>query len=160
MEERADGFNSKPVMTTPRYGEALQWAEELHRQQRRKGKPIPYIAHLIRVSALVWEDDGSEDQAIAALLHDAIEDAGQTHASIAERFGVTVADIVRDCTDTTPETKTGREGTLTAAQNPPPRLSSTSLLKLTYISSPSEDRPNCSTDIESSDISHLASLNP
>ena len=62
---------------------------------------------MISVSALVWEDGGSEDQAIAALLHDAIEDAGQTHASIADRFGVTVADIVRDCTDTSPEAKPG-----------------------------------------------------
>ena len=61
---------------TPRYGQALLWAEELHRQQRRKAKMVPYISHLISVSALVWEDGGDEDQAIAALLHDAIEDAG------------------------------------------------------------------------------------
>ena len=88
------------MLITPRYGEALAWAESLHREQRRKGKPIPYISHLISVSALVWEDGGTEDQAIAALLHDAIEDAGQSHASIAERFGSAVADIVRDCTDT------------------------------------------------------------
>ncbi|WP_232197277.1 HD domain-containing protein [Synechococcus sp. CB0205] len=85
---------------TPRYGEALLWAEQIHRDQRRKGKPIPYISHLIGVSALVWEDGGTEDQAIAALLHDAIEDAGQSHASIAERFDSAVADIVLDCTDT------------------------------------------------------------
>ncbi|QNG26155.1 HD domain-containing protein [Synechococcus sp. HK01-R] len=97
------------MMTTPRYGAALQWAEELHRAQRRKGKPVPYISHLISVSALVWEDGGNEDQAIAALLHDAIEDAGQSHASIAERFGVAVADIVRDCTDTSPEAKPGEK---------------------------------------------------
>jgi hypothetical protein len=51
------------------------------------------------VSALVWEDGGDEDQAVAALLHDAIEEAGQTHASIRERFGQAVADIVLDCTD-------------------------------------------------------------
>ena len=89
------------MRSTPRYGEALAWADDLHRDQRRKGKPVPYISHLIAVSALVWEDGGTEDQAIAALLHDAIEDAGQSHASIAERFGSAVADIVRDCTDTT-----------------------------------------------------------
>jgi (p)ppGpp synthase/HD superfamily hydrolase len=83
-----------------RYGAALAWAEQLHRSQRRKGKEVPYIAHLISVSAMVWEDGGDEDQAIAGLLHDAIEDAGQSHASIAERFGTAVADIVRDCTDT------------------------------------------------------------
>ena len=88
------------MLITPRYGESLAWAESLHREQRRKGKPVPYISHLISVSALVWEDGGTEDQAIAALLHDAIEDAGQSHASIAERFGNPVADIVRDCTDT------------------------------------------------------------
>ena len=67
------------VGLTPRYGEALRWAEALHRQQLRKGKQIPYIAHLISVSALVWEDGGSEDQAIAALLHDATEATNTDH---------------------------------------------------------------------------------
>ena len=94
---------------TPRYGEALKWTDALHREQRRKGKAVPYIAHLIAVSSLVWEDGGNEDQAIAALLHDAIEDAGQSHGSIAERFGAPVADIVRDCTDTSPELATGEK---------------------------------------------------
>jgi (p)ppGpp synthase/HD superfamily hydrolase len=88
------------MLNTARYGEALTWADELHRDQWRKGKNVPYISHLIAVSSLVWEDGGTEDQAIAALLHDAIEDADQSHASIAERFGTEVADIVRDCTDT------------------------------------------------------------
>jgi len=74
---------------TPRYGEALQWADELHRQQRRKGKDVPYISHLIGVSALVWED------------------GGKSHSLIAERFGVAVADIVRDCTDTSPDAAHG-----------------------------------------------------
>ena len=93
-------MSATELTITPRYGEALLWAEQIHRDQRRKGKAIPYISHLISVSALVWEDGGTEDQAIAALLHDAIEDAGQSHTSIAERFGSAVADIVRDCTDT------------------------------------------------------------
>ena len=53
--------------------------------QRCKGKAVQYISHLIAVSGLVWEDGGTEDQAIAGLLHDAIEDAGQSHGSIAER---------------------------------------------------------------------------
>jgi hypothetical protein len=87
------------MSTSPRYAEALGWAEQLHRHQSRPGKAVPFLSHVISVSALVWEDGGSEDQAIAGLLHDAIEDAGQTHASIQDRFGVTVADIVRDCTD-------------------------------------------------------------
>jgi (p)ppGpp synthase/HD superfamily hydrolase len=82
------------------YADALAWAEQLHRGQQRKGKPIPYLSHLLAVSALVWEDGGDQEQAIAGLLHDAIEDAGQTVASIAERFGEGVADIVHDCTDT------------------------------------------------------------
>ena len=94
---------------TQRYGEALQWAEELHREQRRKGKQVPYISHLISVSSLVWEDGGTEDQAIAALLHDAIEDAGQSHRSIADRFGPAVADIVLDCTDTSPDAAPGEK---------------------------------------------------
>jgi (p)ppGpp synthase/HD superfamily hydrolase len=89
------------MLNTPLYAEALIWADELHRGQWRKGKPVPYISHLLAVSAMVWEDGGTEHQAISALLHDAIEDAGQSHASIAERFGSEVADIVRDCTDTT-----------------------------------------------------------
>lgn len=89
-----------PMTSSSRYADALLWAEQLHRAQRRKGKPIPYISHLIAVSALVWEDGGTEDQAIAALLHDAIEDAGQSQASIAARFGEAVAAIVSDCTDT------------------------------------------------------------
>ncbi|WP_094559303.1 HD domain-containing protein [Synechococcus sp. 8F6] len=94
---------------TPRFGEALLWAEALHRNQRRKGKNVPYVSHLMAVSAMVWEDGGTEDQAIAALLHDAIEDAGQSHASIAERFGAVVADIVRDCTDTSADTAPGEK---------------------------------------------------
>ena len=88
------------MTVSARYGDALLWAEQIHRDQCRKGKNVPYISHLISVSALVWEDGGTEEQAIAALLHDAIEDAGQDHRSIKDRFGNPVADIVRDCTDT------------------------------------------------------------
>jgi (p)ppGpp synthase/HD superfamily hydrolase len=83
-----------------RYDEALLWTVQLHRCQSRNGKPVPYISHLIAVSGLVWEDGGTEDQAIAGPLHDAIEDAGQSHTSIAQRFGAEVAAIVLDCTDT------------------------------------------------------------
>ncbi|MFM7314448.1 MAG: HD domain-containing protein [Cyanobium sp.] len=90
---------SSPVHS-PRYGEALSWAAALHRFQNRKGKSVPYVSHLIAVSALVWEDGGDEEQAIAALLHDAIEDAGVGQEQIAARFGQRVARIVLDCTDT------------------------------------------------------------
>ena len=92
-----------------RYDQALLWAAQLHSTQFRKGKPVPYISHLISVSALVWEDGGNEDQAIAGLLHDAIEDAGQDHGSIAERFGNGVADIVVACTDTSAPLAEGSE---------------------------------------------------
>lgn len=92
-----------------RYTDALGWASQLHRYQRRKGKPVPYISHLIAVSALVWEDGGTENQAIAALLHDAIEDAGQSHGLIQGRFGTEVADIVLACTDTAGPVEPGGE---------------------------------------------------
>lgn len=92
-----------------RYIDALGWAAELHRRQQRKGKPVPYISHLIAVSALIWEDGGDEDQAIAGLLHDAIEDAGITDGLIAARFGARVAQIVLDCTDTSGAVAAGGE---------------------------------------------------
>ncbi|MGL6134937.1 MAG: HD domain-containing protein, partial [Prochlorococcaceae cyanobacterium] len=51
-------MSDKSPVHSPRYIEALQWAAELHGTQRRKGKDVPYISHLIAVSALVWEDGG------------------------------------------------------------------------------------------------------
>jgi (p)ppGpp synthase/HD superfamily hydrolase len=94
---------------SPRYTEALGWASELHRQQRRKAKTVPYISHLIAVSALVWEDGGDEELAIAALLHDAIEHSGVSQQQIAQRFGERVAQVVADCTDTSEGVATGGE---------------------------------------------------
>jgi (p)ppGpp synthase/HD superfamily hydrolase len=94
---------------SPRYIKALEWAAQLHLGQHRKGKQVPYISHLIAVSALVWEDGGDEEQAIAALLHDAIEDAGVSAEQIAERFGERVARIVDDCTDTAGPTAAGEQ---------------------------------------------------
>lgn len=84
-----------------RYSDAFRYAHSLHRAQRRKGTSIPYIAHLMTVSALVLEHGGNEDQAIAALLHDAAEDQGgeKTLAEIRSLFGDAVAEIVADCTD-------------------------------------------------------------
>ena len=127
---------------THRYGDALLWTEQIHRDQRRKGKEVPYISHLISVSALVWEDGGTEDQAIAALLHDAIEDAGQSHASIAERFGSAVADIVRDCTDT--------NGTPTGGEKEPWLLR-----KTRYIAS-LDHKPEVSLLVTAADKAHNA----
>ncbi len=94
-------------MLTQRYDDAFALAHELHRAQRRKGSEIPYIAHLMSVSALVIEHGGDEDQAIAGLLHDAAEDCGgaPTLAQIERRFGAGVAAIVADCTDAWEEPK-------------------------------------------------------
>ncbi|MEZ5363294.1 MAG: HD domain-containing protein [Bryobacterales bacterium] len=77
------------------------WASELHREQVRKGGQVPYIAHLLAVTAFVLEGGGDEDEAIAAVLHDAVEDQGgaETRAAIVERFGERVAEIVDGCTD-------------------------------------------------------------
>jgi (p)ppGpp synthase/HD superfamily hydrolase len=93
---------------TPLFDRALTEARRLHGGQRRKGTGIPYIAHLMSVAAIVLEDEGSEDEAIAALLHDVIEDVpGEgTEGFIREEFGDRVAEIVLACSDTTtPEHK-------------------------------------------------------
>src|SRR4051794_28388112 len=79
---------------------AVAWAAELHRDQHRKGKPdVPYLSHLLGVASLVLEAAGTETEAIAALLHDSIEDQGVTVHEIVERFGDRVARIVLACTD-------------------------------------------------------------
>ncbi len=94
-------------MLSDRFDEALAYASRLHRDQRRKGTDIPYISHLMSVAALVLEHGGNEDQAIAGLLHDAVEDQGgeTTLKKIRARFGRSVAMIVADCTDTLVEPK-------------------------------------------------------
>jgi len=89
-----------------RFGRALSLAHEAHWNQKRKGTDIPYISHPMTVSALTLEYGGDEDQAIAALLHDAIEDGGAEYAArIGEAFGPRVLAIVQDCTDSTAESK-------------------------------------------------------
>ncbi len=88
---------------TEQFDEALAYAAELHRNQTRKGEDgIPYVGHLLSVSSLVIEAGGSQTQAIAALLHDAVEDQGgpPTLAAIESRFGAEVAKIVSECSDT------------------------------------------------------------
>src|SRR3954467_14418075 len=84
---------------TERFDEALLFAARHHREQLRKGARIPYMTHLMSVSALVLEHGGTEDQAIAGLLHDAVDDAlpgegGSVLPGIRERFGDAVADMV------------------------------------------------------------------
>jgi (p)ppGpp synthase/HD superfamily hydrolase len=90
------------VALGPRFEEALTYAARLHREQVRKGSGVPYLSHLLGVAGIALEHGASEDEAIAALLHDAVEDQGgaPTLAEIRRRFGDTVADIVAGCSDT------------------------------------------------------------
>jgi (p)ppGpp synthase/HD superfamily hydrolase len=85
-----------------RFERALQFAVAAHRTQVRKGSGIPYVGHLLGVCSLVIEDGGSEDEAIGALLHDAVEDQGGQRMldDIRVRFGNHVAAIVEACSDT------------------------------------------------------------
>ena len=86
-----------------RFNLAFELASGLHHAQTRKGTPVPYIGHLMAVCSLVLDAGGDEDQAIAALLHDAVEDQGglTTLATIRQLFGGRVADAVEACSDST-----------------------------------------------------------
>jgi (p)ppGpp synthase/HD superfamily hydrolase len=94
--------NTKPQQFAEQFGDAFAYAARLHASHLRKGTTIPYIAHLMSVTALVLEMGGDEDEAIAALLHDAVEDQGgaETREDIRLRFGDHVVRIVDGCTDT------------------------------------------------------------
>lgn len=85
----------------PRFDQALVLASDLHRDQVRKSSGVPYVSHLMAVAALVAEFGGDEDETIAAMLHDAIEDQGglPTLERIRSEFGDRVAAIVAGCTD-------------------------------------------------------------
>jgi GTP pyrophosphokinase len=97
---RAAGMNDK-VRYGPRFESALVYASTKHAEQHRKGCGAPYITHPLAVASLVGEFGGDEDQAIAALLHDVMEDCAVTRAELTERFGERVASMVAGCTDTT-----------------------------------------------------------
>ncbi len=84
-----------------RFEDALVFAAQLHARQTRKGSEVPYISHLLSVTGLALEHGADEDEAIAALLHDAVEDQGgkETLREIGGRFGERVAQIVQECSD-------------------------------------------------------------
>jgi len=88
-------------MTSGPFEAALVYAHQVHRGQTRKGTGIPYIAHILGVAAIALEYGATEEQAIAALLHDAAEDGGgeATLAEIRAKFGDEVGDIVLGCSD-------------------------------------------------------------
>ncbi len=90
------------MMLSARFTDGLIFATQLHGNQTRKGSGVPYIAHLLGVASIALEHGANEDEAIAALLHDAIEDQGgaPTREEIRRRFGDTVTAIVDGCTDT------------------------------------------------------------
>jgi (p)ppGpp synthase/HD superfamily hydrolase len=91
---------------TDRFTLAVDYARRAHGGQVRKGSSVPYIYHLLGVASLVLAHGGNEDQAIAGLLHDVLEDCGAGHEpAIRAQFGDVVADIVKDCTDGTAEGK-------------------------------------------------------
>jgi GTP pyrophosphokinase len=90
------------VALSARFEEALTYAARLHAAQKKKGSDIPYVAHLLGVAAITLHYGANEDEAIAALLHDAVEDQGgaATREEVRRRFGESVAAIVDGCTDT------------------------------------------------------------
>ena len=90
-----ESYTDTPLLT-PRFDEALHVALRHHERQLRKGTPVPYAAHLLAVASLALEMHGDEDEAIAALLHDVVEDGGgpRALADIERRFGADVAAIV------------------------------------------------------------------
>lgn len=106
--------SSQPVLSEA-YDRGVSLARRWHENDVRKVSGTPYIAHLLAVSAYVLEACGDETQAIAALFHDALEDAGdmETYSArrtrIREEFGDEVLAIVEACTDGTPEEKRAME---------------------------------------------------
>ena len=100
------------MMLSSRFEDALVYATQVHAAQLRKGTPIPYVSHVLIVTGIVLENGGDEDEAIAALLHDAVEDQGGDArlADIRSRFGARVADIVCGCSDSTTRPKPPWEG--------------------------------------------------
>lgn len=91
------------MLCSDQYARAFSFAAGAHAGQFRKGGTVPYITHPLAVSALVVEFGGDEDQAIAGLLHDVVEDCGVSLVDLSEKFGPRVAAIVAACTDGVPD---------------------------------------------------------
>jgi (p)ppGpp synthase/HD superfamily hydrolase len=101
------GRHLRPPDLGPRLQRAFRYAAEKHEGQTRKQTAVPYLSHLMAVASLVLEAGGDEDLAIAALLHDVVEDCGGMPRlrEIRRRFGPRVAKIVEGCTDSFGEPK-------------------------------------------------------
>ena len=104
----SEAFTDTPLLTE-RFDAALHYATRHHARQLRKGTPVPYTAHLLAVASLVLEMQGDEDEAIAGLLHDVVEDGGGSKAlaEIEALFGPAVAAIVLDNSDSVDEGEKG-----------------------------------------------------
>jgi len=102
---------TEPIILGDKFDRALALASKLHRHQKRKGSEVPYISHLMGVAALVLEDDGDEEEAIAGLLHDALEDCAEdiSGEDLEEQFGPRVRELVEACTDTPLDFEGGRK---------------------------------------------------
>ena len=94
---------------TPRFTKAIALAAAAHEGQARKGTQIPYIMHPVAVAGLIARYGGDEDQQIAGLLHDVLEDGGPAWTSAIAAFGPRVLAIVEACTDGLPDPETGRK---------------------------------------------------
>jgi len=94
-------------MLSDRFEAALVWATRRHAGQKRHNTATPYVSHLMTTCAIVLEEGGDEQQAVAALLHDVLEDTPTTSAELRERFGEQVSRIVEDCTDAGHDERTG-----------------------------------------------------
>jgi GTP pyrophosphokinase len=94
-------LQDRPIKLGPRFLRAFAFAAQKHAKQARKASTIPYLAHLMGVASLVLEAGGDEDLAIAALLHDVVEDCGGALMlkEVRRRFGARVAKVVEGCTD-------------------------------------------------------------
>lgn len=120
---------------SPRFSAAVEYARAAHAGQYRKGTQVPYVQHPLAVASLVIGYGGDENQAIAALLHDVLEDCGGAHeAAIRDRFGSAVADIVLACTDGSAEAKA-------QASDPAARLQHWWERKLAYLAALREKSP-------------------
>ena len=125
-------------LLTERFDDALAYASHLHRSQTRKGSGIPYVSHLLAVAAIALENGADEDQAIAALLHDAVEDQGGLAQleTIRARYGGGVAQIVADCSDShaadKPEWRARKEAYIVSLAHKPARSLAVSLADKTH----------------------------
>jgi (p)ppGpp synthase/HD superfamily hydrolase len=105
--KRAKRKEAKSPLFSPKFRKALDYAARVHERQIRKKTGRPYIGHLLSVASIVIQYGGDEEMAIAALLHDAVEDQGGLPRlrDIRKKFGKRVAHIVDGCTDTYEEPK-------------------------------------------------------